>query len=82
MKDEIVQLEISLSDTQATEMKTKENYETVVNEMKQVLLCLQQYHVESEVMKKGVLQLGGEEVLKKLEESSKVACDKLTVTSP
>ena len=69
MKDEIVQLEISLSDMQATEMK-------------QVLLCLQQYYVESEVMKKGVLQLGGEEVLKKLEESSKVACDKLTVTSP
>ena len=79
-KDEIVKLEISLSDVRASQLKTQEQYENVVCEMKEVLLCLQQYYVECEVLKKGIVQLGGEDVLQKLEDSSKEATQKLLTT--
>lgn len=79
-KDEIVQLEISLSDVRASQLKTQEQYENVVREMKEVLLCLQQYYVKCEVLKKGVVQLGGEEILQKLEDSSEDATQKLLTT--
>ena len=79
-KDEIVKLEISLSDVRASQLKTQEKYENVVCEMKEVLLCLQQYYVECEVLKKGIVQLGGEDVLQKLEDSSKEATQKLLTT--
>ena len=80
-KDEIVQLEISLSDSRAAQLKTQDDYDCVVREMREVFLCLQQYYVECEVLKKGVLQLGGEDILQKLEDSSKEATNKLLSTA-
>ena len=80
-KDEIVQLEISLSDSRAAQLKTQDDYDCVVREMREVILCLQQYYVECEVLKKGVLQLGGEDILQKLEDSSKEATNKLLSTA-
>ena len=79
-KDEIVQLEISLSDVRASQLQTQEQYENVVWEMKEVLLCLQQYYVKCEVLKKGVVQLGGEDILQKLQDSSEDATQKLLTT--
>ena len=54
----------------------------LATELKQVLTCLQQYYVENEVLKKGVLQLGGDEVLTKLLTSSKDVTDQLYTTKP
>lgn len=80
-KDEIVKLEINLSDSRAAQLKTQDDYDCVVREMRELFLCLQQYYVECEVLKKGVIQLGGEEILQKLEDSSKQATHKLLSTA-
>lgn len=81
-KDEIVQLEIELSNTRATLLKLQDDYSISQHELKQVLLCVQQYYVECEVLKKGVLQLGGEEVLEKLVTSSNEVSHQLYSTKP
>lgn len=47
-----------------------------------MMLCLQQSYVEAEILRKGVMQLGGEEVLNKLTVSSKEAAEKLFATKP
>lgn len=81
-KDDTIRLEIDLSDTTAQKDKLQEECDTSAYELKQVLLCLQQSYVEGEILRKGVLQLGGEEVLNKLMASSKEATEKLFRTKP
>lgn len=81
-KDEIVKLEIDISDNRASLLKLQEDYAVSQHELKQVLLCVQHYYVECEVLKKGVLQLGGEETLEKLLASSKEAVTQLYTTKP
>ena len=81
-KDDTIRLEIDLSDATAQKDKLQEECDTSAYELKQVLLCLQQSYVEGEILRKGVLQLGGEEVLNKLMASSKEATEKLFRTKP
>lgn len=75
-------MEIELSDSRASLLKLQEDYAVSQHELKQVLLCVQQYYVECEVLKKGVVQLGGEKVLEKLISSSKEAVTRLYTTKP
>lgn len=81
-KDEASQLEMELSDVRADLLKLQGEEGVLATELKQVLTCLQQYYVENEVLKKGVLQLGGDEVLTKLLTSSKDVRDQLYTTKP
>lgn len=81
-KDEVVKLEIDLSDNRASLLKLQEDYAVSQHELKQVLLCVQQYYVECEVLKKGVLQLGGESTLDQLLSSSQEAVTQLYSTKP
>lgn len=81
-KSEVAQLEMELSDARADLLKVQGEEGVLSTELKQVLTCLQQYYVENEVLKKGVLQLGGDEVLTKLLTSSKDVTDQLYATKP
>lgn len=79
-RNETTQLEVELSDARADLLKLQGEDATLSTELKQVLLCLQQYYVENEVLKKGVLQLGGDDVLSKLLSSSKDVSEQLYTT--
>ena len=81
-RNETTQLEVELSDARADLLKLQGEDATLSTELKQVLLCLQQYYVENEVLKKGVLQLGGDDVLTKLLSSSKDVSEQLYTTKP
>ena len=81
-KDDVVRLEIDLSDAHSQQEKLKGECDTCAYELTQVMLCLQQSYVEAEILRKGVMQLGGEEVLNKLTASSKEAAEKLFATKP
>lgn len=74
---QVVQLEMDRSALQASLGKVEAREEVTTRELKEVLLCLQQYYVECEVLKRGVRQLGGEEVLEKLLSSSEEAAAQL-----
>ena len=81
-RNETTQLEVELNDARADLLKLQGEDATLSTELKRVLLCLQQYYVENEVLKKGVLQLGGDDVLSKLLSSSKDVSEQLYATKP